>query len=155
MKLIIKAFYDIRDKLYGSRWTKIFSWGLISVLYVGLLLWFANYDIFASQIADDGNDLVHLFVTKHANFLMLVTNLGLLLILFLDICLSKSNEFPLKVAVAMNLIGVMSCITSFHCALGYVKPCMHQVGFTGSLNGCICSYVIFCVVLLYLKFNSR
>lgn len=150
-----KIFYDVRDIIYRSNHTSNIAWGIMSVLYVGLLLWFANYDILASHIANNSNSLVDLFINKHANFLMFITNLGLLLMLFIDICISKSNEFPLKMAIAMNLIGVLTCATSFNYALGHVRPCMQQVGFTDSINGCICSYIIFCIVLLYLKFNSK
>lgn len=155
---LTEAYYSLRDWVYAGCSSKSFGCALISLGYIALLLWFTHVDIihqWANISHVDSAQASDLLVLKHANFLTLITNWGLLLMLYLDLTITKRIDNP-KVITLLNIFGFLTILCSFGCAAGraveaeaasklglFINPEFSQV-----------SLLAFAAILCYLKYIS-
>lgn len=125
-----------------------------SIIYIFLLIGFAHIDVIFTlhhkHVADVGialNEIVY----KHAHILSLVANTGLLVMLFIDLLMANRHEGTLA-STMLNIVGVLSMIGIFWCAVGCEPDKPNLIGGLGSRDGCLLAFVVFITTLCLLKF---
>lgn len=135
---------------------------MLSIVYVFLLVCFAHIDVvfycFENDV-DTMSDIISRIVFKHAHKLSLITNLGLLSMLFIDLLVANKCDGMIVVTL-LNLLGVFAMIGIFWCSVGCDScicnttgsPNIDKIGGLGSPNGSIMFLIVFIITLLCLKF---
>lgn len=142
------------DKAYSTNMTKYFWAVIASAIYILLLVWFAHVDVVFDCCR---NDIVTIsgissqVVCKHAHMLSLLTNFGLLAMLFIDLLMANKYEGVICITL-LNLVGVSAMIGVFWCSVGYAPNAANTIGGLGSHDGCIASLIVFIITLLCLKY---
>lgn len=135
--------------------TSKYVWALIaSAVYIFLLIWFAHIDVVLDCYKNDISEMPDIsskIVCKHAHILSLLTNFGLLSMLFIDLLMANKYEGIITITL-LNLVGVSAMIGVFWCSVGYDPKIANTIGGLGSQNGSITSLIIFIITLLCLKF---
>lgn len=154
----IGAYYSIRNWIYASDSSKSFGCGLVSFAYIALLFWFTHVYIIHkwATISDVDSDKVSsLLVLKRSSFLTLITNWGLLLMLFLDLMIAKRMEHP-KVLSLLNIFGFLAILCTFGCAAGQAVDIesASKLGLFTSPKFSQVSLLAFAAILCYLKYVS-
>ena len=152
LEIIKSLYYSFLDRIYSISSAKPFLCGFLSVVYIGLLLWFTHFDLVCQLLSDDSNVcFTQLLVNKHSFFLTCITNWGLLLMLVIDILISANKSFTLKLATVVNILGSISVIFAFGCALGYKSKQYEEIC---TPPVCVAFLIAFCMILLYLKYTA-
>lgn len=150
----IEKYYKLRDMAYSISTSK-YVWALIaSVIYIFLLIWFAHIDVVLDCYTNGISEMPGIsskIVCKHAHILSLITNFGLLSMLFIDLLMANKYEGIITITL-LNLVGVSAMIGAFWCSVGCNPQIVNTIGGLGSQNGCITSLIIFIITLLCLKF---
>lgn len=154
----IEAYYSLRDWVYAGYSSKSFGCVLTSLAYIALLLWFTHVDIihqWANNIQVNGVQASQLLVLKHASFLTLITNWGLLLMLYLDLTISKRVNSP-QVITLLNIFGFLAILCSFGCAAGHAvgAEAASKLGLFINPEFSQVSLLAFAAILCYLKYIS-
>ena len=158
---LIERYYKFRDIAYSISTSK-YVWALIaSAVYIFLLVWFAHIDVLLDCYKNGTStmpDISSKIVCKHAHILSLITNLGLLSMLFIDLLMANKYEGIIAITL-LNLVGVFAMIGVFWCSVGSNPDVPHSqtvdtIGGLGSQNGSITFLIIFILTLLCLKFIS-
>lgn len=145
------SYYTCLDKAYSAYNTKILLCWILAIVYIGLLLWFTHFDVLLQLLSNPDSCFLQLLINKHSFFLTCITNWGLLLMLVIDILLSANKNFTLKIATIVNILGSISIVFAFGCALGY-KSKQYEVICTPT--NCTYCLIFFCLILLYLKYTA-
>lgn len=149
-----KLFYEFRDKVYSINVLK-YIWALIaSIVYISLLIWFAHVDVVLDCYNNEisaMSDISSKIACKHAHILSMLTNCGLLLMLFIDLLMANKYKGIITITL-LNLFGVFAMICVFWFSVGCNPQIENTIGGLGSENGCIISLTIFIIILLCLKF---
>lgn len=147
-----------RDCWYSSTLLHNIVWYLIASLYIGFLLIFTHVDAIIKVINPNDlqaqNSFLDIVLTKHSNLVSLVTNIGLLLFLILDMLITFNKKATLTIAVITNLIGVMACVIAAMCAMGTNDSNMEEYGAIDNEPAAWICLAIFCVCLIVLKKKS-
>lgn len=161
---IIAPYYRLRDMFYNLPNQKKLGCFIISICYVAIMLWFAHialiHDITLNQ--EENKRHIEFLLEHHGHFLMLVTNLGMLLLLFFDLLFTNRLYQP-KTITFLNIIAVLAIITAYGCAAGHavnnfagdnneIKLILNRLGIFDLPNIAIISLIIFAIVLCYLKY---
>lgn len=143
------------ERFYSSIVLRSIICYLLSILYIGFLLLFTHVDLIISVINDDTNtDIGQLLLKKHAHFVSLVTNIGLLLFLVIDIIVALKKCLFIGMATLINLIGVLACVIATMCAMGAVDPNLKPYGALPCEMGVWICLAIFFISLIILKGKS-
>lgn len=153
-----EAYYSLRDRVYAACSSKSLGCALISLAYIALLLWFTHVDIihqWANGIQAGGVQASQLLVLKHASFLTLITNWGLLLMLYIDLIIAKRIDNP-KALTLLNLFGFLAILCSFGCAAGHAVgvEAASKLGLFINPEFSKVSLLAFAAILCYLKYIS-
>lgn len=161
---ILAPYYKLRDKFYNLPNQKNLGCFLISICYVAIMLWFAHialiHDITISQ--EENKRKIEFLLEHHGHFLMLLTNLGMLLLLFLDL-LFTNKLYQAKTLTFINIFAVLAIIFAYGSAAGHavsnfagdnneIKQILNRIGIFDLPNITIISLIIFAMVLCYLKY---
>lgn len=153
---LVKTCYAFRDWMYSICLSKCFWAGISSIIYIFLLVWFAHIDViiecYKTGIGDiDG--IANKVVSKHAHLLSLLTNLGLLSMLFIDLLMANKYDGAITLTL-LNLVGVFAMIGIFWGAVGVgCEPIVtNSIGGLCSSASCLCALAVFILTLLCLKF---
>ncbi len=149
-----KILYTLMNKVYSIDKSK-YIWAFIaSVIYVVLLIWFAHVDVFLdcyNDKIDTIDRIIPQIAYKHAHILSLLTNWGLLSLLFIDLLMA--NRYGGIICITLlNLFGVFAMICIFWFAVGCNPNIENTIGGLGDCNYCIKSLIVFIIILLCLKF---
>lgn len=147
-------FYEFRDKVYSINAPKYIGAFIASVVYISLLIWFAHVDVILDCYNNEisaMSDISSKIACKHAHILSLITNFGLLSMLFIDLLMANRYNGIFTITL-LNLFGVFAMIGVFWCSVGCDPQIENTIGGLGSENGCIISLTIFIITLLCLKF---
>lgn len=147
-------FYEFRDKVYSINVLK-YIWALIaSIVYISLLIWFAHVDVVLDCYNNEisaMSDISSKIACKHAHILSMLTNCGLLSMLFIDLLMANKYKGIITITL-LNLVGVFAMIGIFWCSVGCDSLKENTIGGLGSQNGSITFFIIFIITLLCLKF---
>lgn len=127
------------------------GWYLIAIFYISSLLLFTHVDLVISTINVENADFKNLLFTKHAHFVSLATNIGLLLFLVIDIMITIGKHLSLFYATLINLIGVISCILITMFTLGSVRTDLKSIGAIECETGTYICMAIFFISMIVLK----
>lgn len=152
----IKGYYKLIDYAYSINAPKYIGALIASVVYIFLLIWFAHVDVVLDCCYNNNelsimSDISSKIVYKHAHILSLITNFGLLSMLFIDLLMANRYNGIFTITL-LNLFGVFAMIGVFWCSVGCDPQIENTIGGLGSENGCIISLTIFIITLLCLKF---
>ena len=169
---LAKVFFSFREWLLGHTSLKKFGCILKSIGYIALLLWFTHIDLIhlvatkylspTETIETIGKATISccVFIKQelikcHARFLMLLTNWGMLLLLFLDLCITHRIEKP-KVITSINILGVLAVIIAFGFSAGCIvdESTRNDLGVFGQPMVSIVALICFALILCYLKYIS-
>lgn len=153
-----EVYYSLRDWIYAGCSSKSFGCALISLAYIALLLWFTHVDIihqWANNDQIDSAEASNLLILKHASFLTLITNWGLLFMLYLDLTIAKRIDNP-KAMTLLNFFGFLAILCSFGCAAGYAvgAEAASKLGLFINPEFSQVSLLAFASILCYLKYIS-
>lgn len=155
--IIYKLLYSFRDWLYEARSAKIIESASVSMAYIALLLWFTHIDI-TYALMDNNVDLSlqDAFIHKHAHFLSLLANWGLVFMLYFDLAIAN-NVYSMKAATILNLISVSAIIFAFWFSSGCILKPEHQIiadkfGMVAQPMCATIAFAVFVISLCYLKF---
>ena len=131
---------------------------IAAFFYIAFLLVFTHVDVAIKIFNPDENqlnkDFLDILLTKHANLISLVTNIGLLLFIILDMIVTFNKKATLNVAIVTNLVGVIACVVAAMCAMG-TKDCkMKAYGAIESETTAWICLAIFFICLIVLKKKS-
>lgn len=132
---------------------------IAAFFYIAFLLVFTHVDVAINIFNPDENqlnkDFFDILLAKHANLISLVTNIGLLLFIILDMIVTLDKKATLNVAIVTNLIGVMACVVAAMCAMGTTEGCkMKAYGAIESEATAWICLAIFFICLIFLKKKS-
>lgn len=143
------------DGFYSIPELRDVGWCMLALIYVGFLLLFTHVDLVINTINDqDKQHFADMLIQKHAHFVSLAVNIGLLLFIVVDTMISVGRKSSMLMVTLFNLVGVLSCVVLMMCALGHVNPEMRNIGAIESDSTAWFCMVIFCVTLVVLKKNS-
>lgn len=152
----LDKYYKCINTAYSISASK-YIWALTaSAIYIFLLVWFAHVDVVLDCYKNNIGTMSDIFLRiahKHAHILSLITNLGLLSMLFIDLLMANKYD-GIIVITLLNLFGVFAMIGIFWCSVGCESNIVDTIGGLGSDNGCIISLIVFIIILLCLKFIS-
>lgn len=153
-----KATFAFGHWAYGSDKSEAFKIFLISITYVSFLMWFTHVDIIHNWVSEglkENQTIIDCLIEKHARFLTLFTNWGLLFMLYLDLWIANKTNHN-KASVALNIFGVLAVLLAYGFAAGVVidKDAAKILGVLSNPNLSICALVVFIAILCYLKFIS-
>lgn len=149
------VLFSLREQAYTYIASSKYALAITSsIIYIFLLVGFAHVDVIFTlhhkHVADVGialNEIVY----KHAHILSLVANTGLLVMLFIDLLMANRHEGTLA-STMLNIVGVLSMIGIFWCAVGCEPGKPNLIGGLGNRNGCLFAFVVFITTLFFLKF---
>lgn len=149
---------SLKDWIYDGDLLQQMLTSIISVVYVALLLWFAHIDLVIDCVNERVTDLslfANKLVSKHGHFLSLLTNLGLLFILFIDLIIAGRYKSAITLTI-VNIIGVASIICIFWFSSGFAvgADAAAKIGAFSLPFWCMYSLAFFTLALLYLKYTS-
>lgn len=153
-----KAVFAFRNWAYGSNHSENFKFFWVSIAYVSFLMWFTHVDVihhWLSEGFDKDHPLINCLISKHANFLAVFTNWGLLFMLYLDLLIAhKANHS--KATVALNIFGVLAVLLAYEFAAGFIvdEKTAKTLGLLSYPILSICAILFFISILCYLKFVS-
>lgn len=137
---------------YSSLTSRRFGWILIAALYIAFLIIFTHVDLIISLINNpEGTSFLELAIKKHANLVSLLTNIGLLMFLCIDLLIAFNKKISYGAASIINLIGITACVLVLVFSLGCVKPDMKEYGAIEWELGVILSWSVFFIALVVLK----
>lgn len=148
------AYYSVRNWIYSISSSKCFWAGITSLIYIFLLIWFAHIDVIIDCYKNniiEISDITDKVVYKHAHLLSLLTNLGLLSMLFIDLLMANKYEGAISLTL-LNLVGVFSMVCVFWYAVGCEPNVVNSIGGLGSTTGSLCALAVFVFTLLCLKY---
>lgn len=147
-RFITDAFFAIPN----FRWI---GWIAIAAVYIGFLMIFTHVDLIIATINNSPNEgFFALAVKKHANFVSLLTNIGLLLFLVIDIIIACDRRVSMTAATIVNLIGVFAAIALMLFSVGSVDPERKDIGAIEWDTGVIIAWLVFFIALIVLKTKS-
>lgn len=130
-------------------------WAFIaSAVYTCLLIWFAHTNVVLDCYTNGIStvpDISSRIVCKHAHILSLLTNFGLLSMLFIDLLMANKYDGIITITL-LNLVGISAMIGTFWCSVGCNPLIENTIGGLGCPNGSIASLIVFIITLLWLKF---
>lgn len=139
---------------YSSPFFREIGWFALAALYIFLLLLFTHADLIIDFINSSDSDIWNMLMVKHANFVSLATNIGLLIFIMIDLMIAYGNRLPLGVATLINLIGIFSCVMVTMCAMGCVNAELKRYGALVWKEGVGICLLIFVACLVVLKMKS-
>ena len=162
---LAKAFYNLQDWWYRRSFIRNGAYLFGFILYIALLLLFANLEYFHAALTDQipadqtttiaEADTTHPFIKLHARFLMMVSNWGLLFFLFIDLFIANRIQNA-RTITAMNILGVIAIMVAYGCAAGcIVTPSIREeLGLFASPIATIIASIFLAIVLCFLKYES-
>lgn len=149
---IIKLWQAIVNLFFSIPEIRGIGWLVIGIIYIAFLMIFTHIDLIISTINNEQNEpFINLAMKKHANLVSLVTNIGLLMFLFIDLAIAYNKRIPSITATILNIIGILACVGLLMFSLGCVEPDMKSYGAIAWDSGVILSWSIFFVSLIGLK----
>lgn len=149
---LLKTWRFVFDLFFAEPNLRLIGWIAIAVVYIGLLMLFTHIDLVISIVNNVENEsFFSLAIRKHANLMSLLTNIGLLLFLVIDIMIAYSNKISLTMATIVNVIGILAAVALMIFSLGCHKPQMREIGAIQSELGVFLSWSLFFVSLVVLK----
>lgn len=122
-----KLFTIIVDAIYSSVKLHSLKLYIAASFYIGFLIVFTHVDVAIDTINPDeaqlNKNFFDIMLAKHANFVSLVTNIGLLLFIILDMIVTFHKKATLNIVIVTNLIGVIACVVAAMCAMGATADC--------------------------------
>lgn len=154
--MLFKGLYTFRNWLYNN--SKKWATFLMSFSYISLLLWFAHLGLIhglTTKALSVTSETPHPFIAYHACFLMLLTNWSMLLMLFLDLLMTKRIDNPIAITL-INIIGVFAIIVAFGCAAGCVVDdgTIQKLGIFANPLFTVIALLCFAFTLCILKYIS-
>ena len=147
-RYVTDAFYAIPD-------IRGIGWFLIASVYICFLMIFTHADLIISLINNTSEESFFSFVLKkHANFVSLLTNVGLLLFLVIDIMIACDKRISMAAATIINIVGVLAAIALMMFSLGCISPEMKTFGAIEWQLGVIVAWSVFFIALIVLKTKS-
>lgn len=156
LNFFARIICSFKDWAYGSYNSEAVKCLLVGGAYIIFLIWFTHVDIIHNWLTASDEDNVSLadaFISKHARFLTMFTNWGLLFMLYLDLLIAHRTNHN-KAVIALSVFGVLALMFSFGCAAGDVldDAATKALGVFNNPTLSMLSLLIFCIILCYLKY---
>lgn len=145
---------SVTDAFYAKPDMRAIGWGLIGLVYIGFLMIFTHIDLIIALINNTDDSFFDLVVRKHANFVSLLTNIGLLLFLVIDIMIACDKRVSMATATIVNMVGVLAAVAVMLFSVGCLDPKRKDMGAIEWDMGVIIAWSVFFIALIVLKTKS-